>query len=51
MSVGDFEDGDRDALLRGLEAFASEHDWAIGTQDVLDAHRVVRTWRPEVAVD
>lgn len=51
LRVGDFEDGDRDALLRGLEAFASEHDWAIRTQDALDAHRVVRTWKPEVAVD
>ena len=51
LAVGDFEDGDRDALLRGLEAFASEHDWNISVQRALDAHQIVRTWRPEVAVD
>ena len=51
LTVGDFEDGDRDALLRSLEAFASGHDWVIDTWDVLDAHRIVRTWKPGAAVD
>ena len=51
LAVGDFEDGDRDALLRSLEGFASEYDGDMAVQRVLDAHRIVRTWRPEVAVD
>ena len=42
----DFEDGDKEALLRAWESFAKDHSYTFSATDYLDGVREIREFKP-----
>ena len=45
-SASDFQNGDREALLRAWDAFSKENECSITTSDYLSGAAELRTWEP-----
>jgi hypothetical protein len=42
----DFEDGDKEALLRAWESFTKDHSYTFSATDYLDGVREIREFKP-----
>lgn len=44
-NASDFENGDRDALLRAVTSFAGEHTYSLDAADAINTHSAIRTFK------